>query len=121
MANPTTETFDRDNLIAGNYPRVTDRETMLTPQVNARGSLMGRITASGKIILSLAAAGDGSQVPTGILVNDADANAADTEEDIYLSGEFNQDAIIYGAGHTAASVKDGLRDLNIYIKKAVAK
>ena len=39
----------------------------------------------------------------------------------YLAGEFNENAVTLGPGHSIESIKDGLRDLNIYLKPAVAK
>lgn len=72
---------------------------------------------SGKIVPSLAAATDGSQVPHGILANDTlAADGADIEANIYIGGEFNSDNLTFGTGHTAASVKDGLRGKGIYIR-----
>jgi hypothetical protein len=63
--------------------------------------------------LSLAAAVDGSQVPDCILVEDTNA-VADTNTPAYFRGMFNDSTgaaggVIYGAGHTAASVREGLR------------
>lgn len=70
---------------------------------------------SGKAILSLAAATDGSQTPVEILAEAADASSGDVQAITYKSGDFNQDAITFGTGHTAASVKAGLQDRNIYL------
>ena len=71
---------------------------------------------SGKFIKSVAAATDGSQTPYGILAHDTDAaSGADIEALIYTGGSFNSDNLTLGAGHTAASIKEGLRDKGIYI------
>lgn len=75
---------------------------------------------SGKLKLSLAAATDGSQTPISILAEDTDATAADVECVEYLTGDFNQDALTYGTGHTAASVADGLRDRSIFLHNPVS-
>lgn len=74
---------------------------------------------SGKYKLSLAAATDGSQVPTAILAEAAAAASADVVAPAYLSGEFNAAAITFGTGHTAASVKDALRARNLYLQSAL--
>lgn len=72
---------------------------------------------SGKFVTSLAAATDGSQEPYGILADDTVlADGADIEANIYIGGEFNADYLTFGAGHTAASVKDGFRDKGVYIR-----
>lgn len=107
--------YSPDNLLAGySVPAVT--ESIVLDDGNLqRGALLGKITASGKYVLSLAAAEDGSQTPVAILADDADATSADVTTVAYISGEFSPGAITFGAGHTAASVKDGLRNLNIYL------
>lgn len=74
---------------------------------------------SGEYKLSAAAATDGSNVPVAILAEDVDTSDGAAEAVVYVSGDFNADAITYGAGHTAASVKDGLRALNIYLHDPV--
>jgi hypothetical protein len=75
---------------------------------------------SGKYKRAVAAATDGSQRPVGILVDDADATAGDVAAAIYSTGEFNEAALNFGAGHSASTVRDALEALNIYLKTAVA-
>lgn len=112
----TSETTTRDNLIAGDFPLVTDAETLITGQNLTRGAVLGRITASGKLNLSLSAAVDGSEVPYAILAEDKDATAGDQPVTVYKTGEFSEGALTIGTGHTAASIKDGLRDRGIFLK-----
>jgi hypothetical protein len=116
----TTETYTPDHLHAGDFPIRTLDVTIASGQNLTRGALLGRITASGKYVLSLAAAADGSQNPVAILAEDVDASAGDKKGIVYVSGDFNENAIIYGTGHTADSVRAGLRDLNIYLHKPVS-
>ena len=106
-----------DNLLAGEFPRVTRKVTIATPANLLRGAVLGRITASGKYILSASAAADGSQTPEAILGEDTDASAGDKEAVAYLSGEFNELALTLGAGHTAASISLGLRNKSIFLTK----
>lgn len=75
---------------------------------------------SGKAKLSLSAGTDGSQTPDCILAEDVDATAADKDAVVYITGDFNQDAITYGTGHTAASVKAGLHDKSIFLHAPVS-
>jgi hypothetical protein len=110
----TIETFDYDNLIQGES--VTDSGVLITGQNLGRGSLLGKITASGKLNLSLSTADDGSEVPYAILNEDTDATLADKTCPIIIAGEVSEDAIVYGAAHTKATVKDGLRSLGIFLK-----
>jgi len=71
---------------------------------------------SGKYVLSATAATDGSEVPRAILAEDADATSGDVTTVAYLTGEFNSDAMTFGTGHTADSVKDKLADRGIFLK-----
>lgn len=107
-----------DNLLAGDYPRATKVVT-LTGGAYTRGTVLGRITASDKYNKSLSAAGDGSQVPKAILAADTDASGGDVLGPIYFTGEFNEDALVLGAGHSVASIRDGLRQIGIFLKKIV--
>lgn len=110
------DAFTPDQLVAGNPDLLLNAPAiLLTGQNLVRGALLGKITASGKYILSLAAAVDGSQTPAGILVDDTNATAADKATLIYTRGDFIADAITYGTGHTAASVAAGLKTQAIYL------
>ena len=84
-----------------------------------RGTLLGLVTDTKKYVKSASGASDGSQVPNAILA-EAVATSAGVEAaaTAYLSGEFNENAITLGTGHTLDSVREGLRDKNIYLKKA---
>jgi hypothetical protein len=73
--------FDRDT--------VTRKRTVASGAgVLPRGTLLGKITASGKYLKSIAAANDGSEVPDAILLEPVDATAADAEAAVALAGEF---------------------------------
>lgn len=209
-----TETYTPDNLLAGDYPAVTDIVTILSGQNLTRGALLGKVTvgaatgaavagntgngtitasptvsgaakpgvyravciepatdlgkfavedpdgitvgvatvgtaftgggltftiadgstdfASGDSFTITVAAGsgkykqcnsantDGSQAPQVILAEDCDASGGDAQALIYLSGAFNEAAIGFGGTDTAATHRAALRDLNIYLKKAVS-
>lgn len=120
---PTFEnegTYTPDNLLTGHFPVVTESAIIATGQDLTRGAVLGKVTASGKYILSLAAAGDGSEDPVAILAEDVDATAADKEVTIYKTGGFNQRALSLGAGHTVATVKAALEPLSIFIRDTVA-
>lgn len=117
----TPEEFNWDRLLAGDYPIMSRSATLISGENRTKGAVLGRITASGKYKLSVAAAGDGSEVPIAILSKNTDASAGDVVTIIYESGEFNEEALTFGAGHTKDSVRDGLRNLNIYLKSPVKK
>lgn len=100
----TTVSYDPGGLIAGDYPLAHRPVTILTGQVLTRGAVLGRVTASDKYILSLSAAGDGSNTPVMVLAEDVDATAADVVAPAYFSGEFADDQLTYGTGHDADTV-----------------
>lgn len=110
-------TYAPPNLFAGDYPRIERIGIIAAGAALTVGAVLGRITASGKYVLSDSAAVDGSQTPVAILGEDAAAAAADVDAMIYLAGEFNEVALTFGGAHTADTTRDGLRDLNIYLKK----
>lgn len=109
-------TMVRKNLFASDFPRI-DRKLTLVNGAGAlvRGTVLGRITASGKLITSLSAAVDGSETPRFILAEDADSSGGDVECLVYETGHFLADELTIGAAHTAASIRDGLRALGIHI------
>ena len=113
-------TYSVDALYAGDtMPRVK-RVVTLTGGPYVRGTLLGVVTASGKYPRSASAAGDGSEAPEAILDQDADGSAADVKALICETGEFNEGAVVLGAGHTIASVRKTLRGLGIFLRKVVA-
>jgi hypothetical protein len=73
-----------------------------------------------KYIRSVAAATDGTEIPRAILAEDCDASAADKECLVYERGDFNESALNFGTGHTAATVRERLRLLGINLVAAQA-
>ncbi len=113
------ETLNHDNLLASDYPAVTDIRTIVSGQNLSRGAVLGKITASGKYTLCDSTAVDGSENPVCILAEDCDASDADATAVVFLSGSFNEGQLTFGGADTADDHRDALRDLNIYLKKAV--
>lgn len=116
----TEGTYSPDALVAGNHELLVGRKvTIITGQVLTRGTVLGKITASSKYNKSLSAAVDGSQVPDLILAEDVDATAADITVLAYARGDFTTNALAIGAGHTVASITEGLRAKGITLLAAV--
>ncbi len=114
-----TETFNPDNLVAGDIAIRTDSVTIGSGAALTRGAVLGKVTATGKYILSAAGASDGSETPVAILAEDTDASGSDvTNVPVYIRGDFNSNALNFGTAHDADSVKDALRDGGIFIKAA---
>jgi hypothetical protein len=114
-------TLTPDALFAGDVAdRVTKMVTIAGGVALLRGTVLGRITATDKYLTSLSAAADRSQVPQAILAQDIDATGGDVLAPVFFTGEFNEDALVLGAAHTLASIRDGLRQMGIFLKKIVA-
>ena len=94
-------------LADGKY--TTRKVTILSGQTIVPGHVLGKITASGKYIVSLSAAVDGSQIPDFIAESAVDATGGDKEAIVYETGNVVASALTLGAGHTLASVREGLR------------
>lgn len=114
-ASFTSTSFTPDRLLAGDSPQVPRKITVLSGQVLARGAVLGKITASGKYILSLSAAVDGSQTPDLILADAVDATGGDKQAVAWATGEFNEFALVIGTAHTADSIREGLRIKGIHL------
>jgi hypothetical protein len=111
-----------DHLIAGNAHLLVGRKVTLAggQGVLPRGTVLGRITASGKYVKSTAAANDGSQVPDLILAEAVDTTDGDKQELSYARGDFNSRALTLGAGHTVAGITEALRAKGITLFDAMA-
>ncbi|MHB1170011.1 MAG: head decoration protein [Longimicrobiales bacterium] len=120
MSKPTFEdqgSYTPDQLRSGEFPRVVKTVTLEGGNgVVAKGSVLGRVTASSEYKLSLAAAEDGSEAVKVILLEETDTTGGDVEAAVYLTGEFNPNDLVFGAGHTAASAEDALRALSIFLR-----
>jgi hypothetical protein len=105
------------NLVAGEYPRIERIVTIAAGANLSKGSVLGRITADGKFVLSATASSNGSEVPDAILAEVADATSTDVQAVVYFSGEFNENALVLGTGHTPESIRTPLRAKSIFLSK----
>lgn len=101
-------------LLAGETEVVTQRDTFLTGHAMAAYTVVGRITASGKLIPVVTAASDGSQVPVGILAVPLDTSSAGLNADAigpyYVGGAFNHEALVWPTGVTTLAARKALFD-----------
>lgn len=111
--------FTPDGIFAGTDDPQTRSITLLSGQNLERGAVLGKVTATGKYVLSLSAAVDGSETPATILGEDCDASAGDKVTIAHFGGVFDENALTYGTGHTAASVRDQLRDVGIKLQSSI--
>jgi hypothetical protein len=50
------------------------------------------------------------------LAENIDASAEDKQAVVYFSGEFNENALTLGTGHTVESIRAGLRSKSIFLR-----
>lgn len=106
MAAYATEAFNEIPLFSGAGPFKTTTETLLNPGADLPAySVVGRITASGKVTLCNPAAVDGSQVAIGITTAKVVNTAADQGIAIFREGTFNPAALNWHAGFTTDAQK----------------
>lgn len=84
----------------------------------ARGTVLGAVTATGHLVPSDTSKTDGSEVPYAVSAEDIDTTAADADGVAYLAATLNQNSLVYGPGHSAATVFDPLRRVDIHLVKA---
>jgi hypothetical protein len=125
----TVELRDPDGFSLGNY-RLTGTGASITIDNDVKGVLTDGGTdfvvgdgfditvavGSNKLTLSAAAAEDGSAVPFAVLAERVDASAADKNCPVVVEGYFNEEALVFGAGHTADTVRVALRDRGIHMR-----
>ncbi len=112
-------TLKPDNLLAGDFPRVA-RLVNVTAGNYTRGTVLGKITESGKYKLSVSSVSDGSQIPVAILAENVNAESEDKQAVVYFTGEFNSDALTFDSSFTEDTVTEKLREKSIFIKKTQA-
>lgn len=110
-------TYAHENLLAGEFPRVTEKVTVLTGNNLVAGTVVGVVTASGKVVAVDDSLANGAQNPYAVLADDVDASAADAEGIVYLSGHFNENALVFGDDDTIADHRAALRGLGIFASK----
>ena len=109
MISQEKYTFTPDNLFAATQvmPVVADSLTVAKAGKLVRGSLL---TAAG--VLATAAAD-----VYAVLAEDVDTTDAAKDAPVYLTGEFNENALTVGDGIAVADCKVAARKLGIFIKK----
>lgn len=116
----STQSLTIKEIVASDHPIITKAVTIAAGQNLVEGAVLGQITADGadkgKLVLSVAAAEDGSQVPYAILSSKAiDATAAAKAATAFVAGHFLGKNLTYGAGHTKDSVFDALRSVGVFV------
>ena len=119
MFNPKsveTQTQNWDFRFASQKDIVINKVTLAENQDLQEGSVLGKVTATGEYVLSVAAATDGSQVPSVVLVDNAKTASGETPDvPVYESAHLHTTFLKFGAGHDATTVREALREKGIFI------
>lgn len=96
-----------ENLFAGEAEIVTDENYVVASGQGAvaKYTVVGKITASGKLAKHNPGASDGSQVAIGITTQAVDATSADQKVAIYVGGFFNHTALTWHASLTTEAAR----------------
>jgi len=122
MTDLNTETsFTPDNLFAGHeIPVLVKGVTLEAGQGELkRGTVLGKVTASGKYKVVNSANEDGSEVADCILADDTDTTDGDVTAVAYRTGHFNRKALVFGGSDTADTHEQTLRMLGILLSENV--
>ena len=112
--------FMPDQLVSGTLQLVTDTGIIAqAAAIHLRGTVLGKITASGEYVKSVKTATDGSEAPVAILVDDVDTTTTSQRGGVYLMGQFNQNRIIHDASWMLAELKTDLRTYSIFLEDSI--
>lgn len=111
MISQETHTFKPDNLFAATQvmPVVADSLNVAKSGLLVRGTLL---TAAGAVVTAAADV-------YAVLAEDVDTTDAAKDAPVYLTGEFNENALTVGGSIAVADVKTAARKIGIFIKKNV--
>lgn len=125
MTTQETYSYTADNLFAGTQvqPVVADGVVLASGSgVVERGTVLGKITASGKYIPVDSEADEGTagaDAPVCVLAETVNTADGDVTTAAYFTGEFNARAVKFGGSDTAATHKDALAARGIFLKDTV--
>ena len=124
MANlvQNLDSFTPDNLFAGHeIPVLVKGVTLEAGQGKLkRGTVLGKVTATGKYKVVNSANADGSKVADCILADDVDTTTGDVTAVAYRTGHFNRQALAFGGSDKADTHEARLRELGIFLSDNVS-
>jgi len=104
--------LDNRPLVIGQAYNAKDK-TILTGQTLVAGSVMGVVTASGKLLLCDKGAVDGSEVAKFVLTKAVDSSGGDVVADVLKAGVVNGELLVFGGASVLADHDEELRDVGI--------
>ena len=116
MALNETNTYVPESAFVGTMPVYSEPDTFASGAVVAARTVVGRITASKKLVKAVKTATDGSQKPVGIAVRDVDASAADAVGPVYKAGAFDPTKLVIDPSFTADDVRLAFEGTPLFIR-----
>lgn len=115
MASATQTAHPLMAMAAGDFPRRYITITIAAGEALAAGSVLGEVTTSEEFKLSAAASTDGSEAPSIVLWEDADATNGAVQAEALLTGDLRAAALTLGDGHSVGSVRKALRPFSLFV------
>ncbi|MDX1816110.1 MAG: head decoration protein [Marinobacter sp.] len=100
-AGSSHETYQPAPFIVGGLVAF-DAGTLASGQNLTKGTVIGRIAATSKLVVSVQTASDGSQNPVGVLNHDCDASAGDANCVFVKGGDLDVSQVTFDASWSAA-------------------
>lgn len=121
--NNVFATYDPTALFAGAFP-IRHRPVTIASGANVagtplkRGTLLGRVAATDKYVVSVRTANDGSEKPVAVLAHSVDAGSADAVAPAYFEGEFAAEMMTIDASWSVVQVQAALRQAtsDLYVR-----
>lgn len=104
-----TSTSPREILEVSAVNRIVEGAIIAQAGVIQEGTVLGKITTSGKLAICDSASVDGSEVPFAVAFETVDTTSEDKVAPVYLKGSFNKNALILGGSTTVDDVYDDMR------------
>lgn len=104
-----TSTSPREILEVSGVNRIVEGAIIAQAGVIQEGTVLGKITTSGKLAICDSASVDGSEVPFAVAFETVDTTSEDKVAPVYLKGSFNKNALILGGSTTVDDVYDDMR------------
>lgn len=104
IAGSRVETYQHDSLVVGGLVDYGNGQ-LAAGQNLSRGAIMGRVTATGELVLSEKGATDGSETPVAALAHSVDASGGATPCQLVRGGWLSTHAINFHNSWDLAGLK----------------
>lgn len=105
VASRSSESFSPPHTLAGDKAITTQGAVALSGQTFVYLQVLGRVTASKKLVAHDPAATNGSEVAVALAAYPVDASAADTPCQVITAGEFAMQALTFNAATNTDALK----------------